>query len=187
MSTLANLITAAQLRQQYRPLSAHIDDARLLVYIDEAERLDVKPLLGDALFVDIKEAVSQTPVQERSFAPGVAFPSYTLLLEGGTYRIGENNVREFAGLKAALAYFAYTRIVENNPLWVTRSGVGEKTDPTARAIAEKRQRLWRNTCRSIARSYAVHCLRYISANADDFPPCAGWQYWNRPQTCLIGL
>ena len=89
-------------------------DVRIETRIEEAQIKDIKAVLGDALYWD--------------FVNNITLAKYVLLLNGGTYTNKENNAVEFAGVKKALAYYAYARIIESD-IQVTRYGaVQKKTD-----------------------------------------------------------
>lgn len=72
----------------------------------------MKLALGDALLLDVKEH------QE----------NYDELLNGGSYDAGYGEKRSFVGLKTALAYYTYARIVKNGDGNVTRFGFMNKNN-----------------------------------------------------------
>lgn len=86
-------------------------DVRIEARIEEAQIKDLKTVLGDAFYWD--------------FVNNIALAKYVLLLNGGTYLNCEGNEVSFAGIKKALAYYAYARIIESN-IAVTRYGAGVK-------------------------------------------------------------
>ena len=101
--------------QEYKPVSSNISSInRIEPYIMEAQDLDIKPFLGDDLYYALIE--------------GKADAKYLLIIEGGSYENANGNTIYFEGLRPALCYFAYARLIENNPLHVTAFGVVKKKD-----------------------------------------------------------
>lgn len=100
------LVTTDEVAGLSRGMSTHIEENKVEIYIRESENIDIKAALGDALFLDIKE----NPLK------------YEFLLNGGRYELKNGDVRLFAGIKTALAYYTYARIVKNGDGNVTRFG-----------------------------------------------------------------
>ncbi|WP_303742859.1 hypothetical protein, partial [uncultured Duncaniella sp.] len=50
-----HLITPSEVTQYGRPISAKTDNDKLNAYIIEAEQMNIKPVLGDDLFLSILE------------------------------------------------------------------------------------------------------------------------------------
>lgn len=90
------LITTEEVSKLSRDMSIHLDNSKIETYIRESENIDIKSALGDALFLDIKDHPEK----------------YDILLNGGEYQSECSNKRSFVGLKSALAYYAYARIVK---------------------------------------------------------------------------
>lgn len=107
--------------QRVRPLANNLCEAKVEIYIREAEHLDVLPILGAALYARLDQGEGLTE-QEMT------------LLEGGEYNADCGGVRHIQGVKVALAYFAYARLVRNNQVNVTPYGVvtkvGDESNPT---------------------------------------------------------
>ena len=96
---------------QYKQILATVNAERLEPYIMEAQRLDIKPFLGEELYHDFVENVDTT--------------NYKKLLSGGDYTYG-NYTYYFNGIKPALVYFAYSRFLQNQGVTVTGFGVVQK-------------------------------------------------------------
>lgn len=52
---MKHIVTTAEIRDLGRPISSKVDEDKLLSYIYETERLNVKPTLGDKLFAKVLE------------------------------------------------------------------------------------------------------------------------------------
>lgn len=98
---IKTLITPEEISTLARPCYA--DEEKTLAYIVEAEQNNIKPAIGDDLFIQLKEG------------------GQTFLLEGGIYE--RNGKRyELNGIKKALAYFVISRLYESSTIELTRQG-----------------------------------------------------------------
>lgn len=96
------LITPEEISTLARPCYA--DEEKVLAYIVEAEQNNIKPAIGDDLYIQLKEG------------------GQTFLLEGGVYE--RNGKRYYLnGIKKALAYFVISRLYESSTIELTRQGV----------------------------------------------------------------
>ena len=132
-----------------------VDEAIVDGAIEEAELLDIKPALGDKLFNRLQNT-----------------ETHNLLMEGGEYTVcGET--RTFAGLKRALAYYTWARLVNSATHHLTRFGYVVKSDDYSRSadLRERQQAVGDAT--AIANAYMHECLRYIEANPDIFAEYRG--------------
>ena len=90
------LITTLEVADLSRSMSVHVDEDKIDTYIRESESIDIKSALGDAFYLDVREHPEK----------------YALLLmvERTRTRCGEKKI--FMGIKTALAYYTYARIVK---------------------------------------------------------------------------
>lgn len=119
---MKHIITAEEVRQYGRAMSAHVDKKTLEALIAETEDMDLRPALGAeflALLTQEDTADAYT----------------TLLLEGGYYPscytedfnpTAEQGERYFAGLKKTAAYYVQAKLVKTNDNQITRFGVMQK-------------------------------------------------------------
>lgn len=136
-----------------RSMSVHVDEDKIETYIRESESIDIKAALGDALYLDVKENPEK----------------YELLLDGGTYedKCGEKKI--FMGIKTALAYYTYARIVKNGDGNVTRYGFVHKEDEYSSRPDIKEKVMAYNDAFSIADRYLKECVRFLEEKKDDYP------------------
>lgn len=148
-----HLITTDEVSKLTRGMSVYVSGDKIEAYVREAENMDVRPALGDALFLDIK-----------------AFPDkYELLLSGGEYEAKCGGKRILVGLKSALAYYSYARIVKNIDGNVTRFGYVNK-DNEYSSRPEFREKLQAyNDAFDVASRYMKECVDYLNENKDKFP------------------
>lgn len=158
---MAHLTTPDNVRKNTRPVSEHLDDERIVIYIDEAEHLNVKPRIGDALFVDLLKWVQAS---DKS-----AFPAgYQTLMDGGVYEgpTGAEcgsapTTKMFKGLRATLEYYVYAKLVKNNNLNVTRFGLVDKNDDYSSSIELKQRLAAEKDALSVADGYMADCLDFL--------------------------
>lgn len=147
------LITTHDVSSLSRGMSVHVDEDKIETYIRESESIDIKSALGDALYLDVKENPEK----------------YKLLLDGGIYedKCGEKKI--FMGIKTALAYYTYARIVKNNDLNVTRYGFVQKEDEYSSRPDMKEKVMAYNDAFSIADRYLKECVMFLDERKEEYP------------------
>lgn len=152
---MRKLITAAEVGTLARPCYA--DDAILDALILESEREDIKPRIGDALFVELKSTEEENLSEAES-----------VLLIGGEWTDRSGAKRIVTGLKTALAYFVYARVVRDGNIVSTRYGARVKTEENSNeSEKEERQRQYRQVFSS-ADFLLAECLSYINEFPEAF-------------------
>lgn len=147
------LTTTDNVKRNTRPISGQILDTKIAIYIDESEQIDIKPRLGDALFLDVK----RDPYK------------YDVLLNGGEYTDSKGREKTFKGLVASLNYFTYARIVKNNDLNVVSFANVYKENEYSSRVEHKEKVAAYNDAFMVADMYLQDCLRYLNDNVDKFP------------------
>lgn len=147
------LITIDELRSHTRDMSQHVDKAKIEVYLRESENIDIKSALGDALFLDVKDKPD----------------NYKLLLEGGVYETECGDKIVFTGLKSALAYYTFARIVKNGDGNVTRYGfVNKESEYSSRPDIREKMMAY-NDAFDIANYCLKECVTYLNNCKDKYP------------------
>ena len=149
---MRNLITYEEISHLARPCTTDEDMAAAM--IAEAQRVEIKPRLGDALYLKLME---DTP-EDR----------FKVLLDGGVWedRCGRNLL---TGIKTALAYYALARITRDGNIQATTYGAVVKDDQySADPERTERQRQYRELF-SQADIYMAEALHYLAQNRETFP------------------
>ena len=146
------LITSDEVSSLARGMSIHIEQEKIETYIRESEDIDLKPSLGDALFIDLQEHSEK----------------YELLMNGGVYE-DKDGKHVMTGLKTALAYYAYACLVKNGDGSVTRYGFVNKDDEYSSRPDSKERVMAYNDAFSIADSYMKECVQYLNAHKCEYP------------------
>lgn len=144
---MEHLITLTEVVNSGRPINPSIKENQLLAYICEAEQLNVKPVLGDRLFLDILEH-------------GEENEQYQRLLAGGTYSASDGSIYSFVGLKTCISYFVFAKIVMVGDFQVTRFGTVLKDSDFSTHISSKERADSYNDALEVANSYLSDCVRY---------------------------
>ena len=177
-----NLITYEEISQLARPCTTERDLAEAL--IAEAQRVELKPRLGDGLYLRLLnldeefiadggnaagnfEVLMTADNRDRSTLSSLS--PYELLLEGGQWVDNQGNPCLLVGLKTALAYYALARIVRDGNIQATTYGAAVKDDQySADPERAERQRQYRELF-SQADSYMAEALAFITRNCSLFP------------------
>lgn len=140
---IKTLITPEEISTLARPCYA--DEGKALAYIVEAEQNNIKPAIGDDLFIQLKEG------------------GQTFLLEGGIYE--RNGKRyELNGIKKALAYFVISRLYESSTTELTRQGaVNRRSEYSDNADNSEIISVSRETY-AIANRYMEEIERYLGTD-----------------------
>lgn len=147
------LITTSEVAILSRTMSIHIDEEEIETYLRESESIDIKSALGDALYLDVKGNPEK----------------YEVLLDGGVYETESGEKKLLTGLKTALAYYTYARIVKNGDSNVTRYGLIQKESEYSSHTEFKEKVMAYNDAFSIADRYLKECVLFLDEKNDEFP------------------
>lgn len=151
-----HLISVAEFKQLARPASVHIDESEVLAYIREAEDINIKPAIGITLFDKLADAVSDSDLNADEL----------ILFKGGTYNDDCDKAKECAGLKRAVAYLAYARMIAANGGMVTRTGYYQHDDDYASRVDDKNRANARRDVQNMADYYLGSCIEYYAMMMD---------------------
>lgn len=179
---MRNLITYEEISQLARPCTTDEDMAKAM--IAEAQRVEIKPRLGDALYLKLLElderfivdagdasATSDIEIDAEDDAASTisSLDPYQLLLEGGQWVDANGAAHLLTGVKTALAYYALARITRDGNIQETRYGSVMKDDQYSMDPEKtERQRQYRELFGQ-ADSYMAEALHYLAQNRQAFP------------------
>lgn len=166
------MIISADFIRKYRTLAQNIKEDRIDVCITEAEQLDIMPRVGatiimkwrnvGAIIVDNMGSVLQDEQGNDIIAgdlSNLTGEEYKLL-NGGVYKDACGVNQWFAGVKVALAYYAYARFVKANSAQVTAYGVVIKEGDESRSASAQMVAEMASDARNIADSHMEQALAY---------------------------
>ena len=159
------LIWPEQFRELARPVSVHVDDDEVAQFIRECEDVYIIPAIG---WPTVKLATMTNPcaadwstLYDDTFDPAV-------LLDGGEYNTGDGcgcgtdgETRYCNGLRKALAYFVYAKMLRNDGAIIARAGAMQHQDQYAYHAADVELKRYDDTM-SIAEKYLGECLEYAN-------------------------
>lgn len=134
-----------------RKISKQADSSMMNQFIEEAEFMDLKPLLGELYF-----AVKNAPTEDK----------YIKLLEPQTW--GDKNHYHY-GLKNVLSIFSYARYVLRGSFINTGFGSVVKTHQDSKPTEFIHKKAMYKEERAIAFSYFQSVVSYIEDNITDYP------------------
>lgn len=143
----------------YRP-TAELDDARIKPFILEAQRMDLQPVLNDALYYDF--------VSKFDSSGDPMYAAYGELLTGKQYTYNTNQIY-FDGVKPMMAYYALARFVVYNPINITRMGIVLKTTQQSEPVDPAQIKMLVNELRSSAVSYQNQVIKFLENNTSTYP------------------
>ena len=157
-----NLTTATEIRTLCRPISSHYLDANIETYIGESEQIDVKPILGEQMYIALSEAQIGTTLTT----------DQEMLLDGGVYTIDDRKY-VFSGLKKSIAYFVYSRLIKNTDGQLTRYGFVNKDTQESERPPLKEKLVAADDAAKTGNTYLNEVLQYIRLkDLDDSFTCS---------------
>ena len=161
------LVTRAEIDAECRPCAAQ--DALVDRCVEEAQNLDIIPSIGAEWWLRVLDRDNDTAAMT--------------LWNGGIYTDACGNRQIFAGLRKALLYYAYGRIVRASVGVSTRFGFQVKADQYSDSADAKDRVQAYNEAFATADGYKAQALAYIS----DCNQCRREIRNNRLQVKKIGV
>lgn len=142
------LITREDIDKECRPCNAQ--DALVDRCIEEAQNLDIIPAIGADWWLRVLDRNDDAVA--------------TLLWEGGIYQDTCGNAHIFAGLRKALLYYAYGRIVRSSGGVATRFDFVVKADQYSDSADLQAKVQAYNEAFANADTYKAQCLAYLNTS-----------------------
>lgn len=153
------MIITSSIIREVKPFSEGLNDSkRVNPYIIEAERIDLVNVIGDAFYTDLVDGLAESPVQAK----------WSNLIDGLSYTYNNRNYT-FWGLKYALAYWSYARLIQSQQINIVSSGLVRKTFDNSEVLDTRAIKIEVDKCNEIAMSYARQCIDYIKRNISTYP------------------
>jgi hypothetical protein len=137
----------------FKPLSLNINVAKFLdPYIIEAQEFDLKPVLGDPLYLDLLNNIGD----------------YVNLFEPFEY-VWQGYNYKHEGIKASLIYFTYARYLANANQHSTSSGMVTKLNEFSTPIDDRTTSRLIKQAQSGAIAYQEQYLTYLCRFSTEYP------------------
>lgn len=144
----ALLVTREDIAREVRPTSA--DEALVDRCIEEAQNLDIIPAIGAEWWLKVLDRDNDATAQ--------------LLWDGGIYKDTCGDAHIFAGLRKALLYYAYARLVRSSGGVSTRFDFVVKADQYSDSADLQAKTQAYNEAFSIADGYKAQALAYLNTS-----------------------
>lgn len=166
-------LVSAEYVRNLKQLTANVQDARLDMFINEAQDLDIKPFLGEIFYYQMQTILSDYYAQpEPRPDPTTEQQNFINLYQGVTYVNQQGFTIIYEGLKPTVGLFSFSRFVQWDSTRYTRTGSVVKNHEQSDILSEKA--IARNTdqARSEANAHANEVQRYLRNMHASFP-----NYW----------
>ena len=151
MENRRHILTAGELKGYVRPISRHVDDEELETFIRECEDTVIIPAIGLKRFKELCGEENQSGDENR------------ILLCGGEYKNRKGELKQCVGLKAALSYFTYAKMIMSDGTILTRTGLMQHNDSYAERSDDKNRVRRYNDVMNVAEEYLSTCLAYLAS------------------------
>lgn len=150
-----SLITISDV-QGYRRISASFDQTRFDGFVKEAQRTNLRGLLGDALYYAFMNDARTTGI-------------YKDLLEGKTY-VYDGNTIQYYGIKPYLVYIWLAIACREGDLFLANVGAIEfVNNPQQNFESAKSKDKIANDYMQKAQGYANDIIKFLNENSDSYP------------------
>jgi hypothetical protein len=159
------LIWPEQFRELARPVSIHVEDDEIAQFIRECEDVHIIPAIG---WPTVRLATLTDPcTADWSTIYDEGFDA-AILLDGGEYEPtggcgcgADGETRYCNGLKKALAYFVYAKMLRNDGALIARAGAMQHNDQYAYHVNDAELKRYNDTM-DVAERYLAECLEYAN-------------------------
>jgi hypothetical protein len=145
-------------------------------FVSEAQQLDVKRWLGDAL---LAELITQAETSPESLSA-----LNETLLNGGTY-LYQTKTYLFQGLKACIMYYAFARFTSRQPYNYTAAGITVKDTDFSTPASDKAVQRLATEALLTASSLKDEVILYLRRNASNYPLFKCSNTAGRPRTFFV--
>lgn len=176
------MIIDADYIRKFRPVAKNIEPDRIAIYIGEAEKLDILPAIGAEMYQRFSQ-LGEIVVKGKDGTMGALLTEdgeniYALsegdletnefkLLNGGYYTDRCGGLRHFEGIKTALAYLAYARLVRGQAAQVTPFGVVQKVGDDSTPVDSRGIAATASDAERIGREYLAESVRFWQESGKD--------------------
>lgn len=150
-----HLISIDGFRELARPTSAHLDVEEVNKYIEECEDIYIIPAVGLETFKALLDADVCQGMPEDVLLNGGEW-----IDEKGECGCDGGKLRKCHGLRKALSYFVYARMMQNDGGIVTRTGFVKHNDEYASRDDDKNRVRKYNEVMSVAETYLSTSVDY---------------------------
>lgn len=156
---MALLIKNKDIRE-YRSISDNFSQDKMDRWILEAQRMDIRPILGDAFYHDFVENFDVTGHAE--------YTNYQNLLNGTTYTHNSETIK-FEGLKPCVVYYTYARMIKNQQINVNPFSVTQKLVQESQQVSSATLKMQVDDAISSAVVYQQETVQFLETQISLYP------------------
>ncbi|MES2397895.1 MAG: hypothetical protein V4549_17920 [Bacteroidota bacterium] len=161
---------------ELKPMSLNTDVTKKLNFcIEEAQKYDVMPFLGDTLYILLETDFSNSP--------SLGEDIYADLFNGCDYVHGTRTFRH-GGIKALLTYYAYSRYVQNSTVNASAFGLVEKINDHSNGVSKETLSRQIANATALAEAEKTKVDQFIRYNISDYPT---WCYAGKTTAAPSGI
>jgi len=157
---MISLVTKADLDNYKYVADSVKNSASWPQFVSEAQMLDVKIWLTDALLLEI--------IDQASTLPTTISVANQKLLDGGTYTY-LSRTYHFQGLKACIIYYAFARFTNRTAFNYTSAGLVVKDSDFSTPVTDKVIQRLETEARLTAEAIKCEILAFLNRNYADYP------------------
>lgn len=160
------LLTVEQFKMLARPVSLHLDTQTVEQFIRECEDTFIIPAITYKQFKGAVECENNTP-WDKTFDDSF---STVVFLDGGEWKQDEGTEKEqpqwCSGIRKALAYFVYARLLRADGSIITRAGAMRHREDRADHVDDTKLKQYNDTM-DMAERYLAECVAYLKLHMRD--------------------
>lgn len=173
---MTNLVTLSDLAN-YKHIADSVRNSTLWpLCVSEAQLLDVKIWLGDAL---LNELITQAGTSPESLSE-----ANETLLNGGSY-VYQNNTYLFQGLKASIIYYAFSRFTSRSPYNYTQVGITVKDSDLSTPASDKAIQRLSTEAMLTAAALRDEVALFLRRNSSSYPLFKTSSKATKPRTFYV--
>lgn len=138
----------------YREVSRSVSDKKINPHIEDAQYLDLRPLLGERMYQALVKDYQET--------------NYAALMEGGEYTFNGNTYNN-PGLIKVLSIFAYARYIVFGSYTDTGFGLVQKSNQDSTPVPESAKRNIHTKERDTAMQYWFEVVNFLNRKSINYP------------------
>lgn len=152
------IITKEQIAA-FKQLTVHMNEVKLLnQYIVEAQEFDLRPFLGDALYMAVVEDYEASP----------SLQDYSDLYNGSTYTYNSKTYKH-EGIVSILSYYSYARYLSDANVKSTATGMRVKINEFSEPVSPQDISRMMSQARSGGVVYQERVKLFLDRNYEDYP------------------
>lgn len=147
------ILTLQEFQDSARPTSVHLDEVEVMAFVREGQDMFIIPAIGYERF---KQLTSDELTDEQA-----------IMLNGGEWTNEKKSTLNVCkGIKSALAYYVYAKMLRSDGTLLSRAGSIRHDDQYAAHVDDSKLKQY-NDVMGVAEAYLSNTLEYINYITND--------------------